>query len=63
MRCIAPVPLATSGSICVVEEPTNIDAVERTRFAGVYHVLHGTLSPLHGVGPDQLRGRSLIAAG
>lgn len=46
--------------VCVVEEPTNIDAVERTRFAGVYHVLHGTLSPLHGVGPEQLRGRSLI---
>ena len=46
--------------VCVVEEPTNIDAVERTRFSGVYHVLHGTLSPLHGVGPDQLRGRSLI---
>jgi recombination protein RecR len=46
--------------VCVVEEPTNIDAVERTRFNGVYHVLHGTLSPLHGVGPEQLRGRSLI---
>jgi len=46
--------------ICVVEEPTNIDAVERTSFAGVYHVLHGTLSPLHGVGPDQLRTRTLI---
>lgn len=48
--------------VCVVEEPTNIDAVERTRgYNGVYHVLHGTLSPLHGVGPDQLRGRSLEA--
>lgn len=46
--------------ICVVEEPTNIDAVERTRYTGVYHVLHGTLSPLHGIGPDQLRTRSLI---
>ena len=46
--------------VCVVEEPTNIDAVERSRYSGVYHVLHGTLSPLHGVGPDQLRGRSLI---
>jgi recombination protein RecR len=46
--------------VCVVEEPTNIDAVERTHFSGVYHVLHGTLSPLHGVGPEQLRGRSLI---
>ena len=48
--------------VCVVEEPTNIDAVERTRsYNGVYHVLHGTLSPIHGVGPDQLRGRSLLA--
>lgn len=48
--------------VCVVEEPTNIDAVERTRgYNGVYHVLHGTLSPLQGVGPDQLRGRSLEA--
>jgi recombination protein RecR len=44
----------------VVEEPTNIDAVERSRYGGVYHVLHGTLSPLHGVGPDQLRTRTLI---
>ncbi len=48
--------------ICVVEEPTNIDAVERTRgYNGVYQVLHGTLSPLHGVGPDQLRTGTLIA--
>ena len=47
--------------ICVVEEPTNIGAVERTRgYQGVYHVLHGTLSPLHGVGPDQLRTRTLM---
>jgi recombination protein RecR len=46
----------------VVEEPTNIQAVERTRgYNGVYHVLHGTLSPLHGVGPDQLRTGSLIS--
>ncbi|MGA2276221.1 MAG: recombination mediator RecR [Terracidiphilus sp.] len=48
--------------ICVVEEPTNIGAVERTRgYQGVYHVLHGTLSPLHGVGPDQLRTNTLLA--
>jgi recombination protein RecR len=47
--------------VCVVEEPTNIGAVERTQmYQGVYHVLHGTLSPLHGVGPDQLRARTLI---
>ena len=53
-------PTRNTRLICVVEEPTNIDAVERTRYSGVYHVLHGTLSPLHGVGPDQLRTRSLI---
>ena len=48
--------------VCVVEEPTNIDTIERTRaYQGVYHVLHGTLSPLHGVGPDQLRTSSLAA--
>ena len=51
--------------VCVVEEPTNIAAVERTRssnggYQGVYHVLHGTLSPLHGVGPDQLRTGTLV---
>jgi recombination protein RecR len=48
--------------VCVVEEPTNIEAVERSRgYQGVYHVLHGTLSPLHGVGPDQLRTGTLVA--
>src|SRR5438874_5986328 len=47
--------------ICVVEEPTNIAAVEKTRhFNGVYHVLHGSISPLNGVGPEQLRISSLI---
>ena len=49
--------------VCVVEEPTNIDAIEKTRnYNGVYHVLHGTLSPLHGVGPDQLRIANLVAS-
>jgi recombination protein RecR len=48
--------------VCVVEEPTNIAAIERTQgYQGVYHVLHGTLSPLHGVGPDQLRTNTLLA--
>jgi recombination protein RecR len=47
--------------ICVVEEPTNIQAVEKTRhFNGVYHVLHGALSPIHGVGPEQLRISNLM---
>src|SRR5205807_3294747 len=42
--------------VCVVEEPTNIAAIEKTRnYNGVYHVLHGSLSPLHGVGPEHLR--------
>ena len=42
--------------ICVLEEPTNIAAVEKTRsYNGVYHVLHGTISPVNGVGPEQLR--------
>jgi recombination protein RecR len=54
-------PTRNQRLVCVVEEPTNIDTVERTRgYSGVYHVLHGTLSPLHGVGPEQLRGRSLL---
>jgi recombination protein RecR len=47
--------------VCVVEEPTNIAAVEKTRFYnGVYHVLHGAISPLHGVGPEHLRIPSLL---
>ena len=55
-------PTRNQRLICVVEEPTNIEAVERSRgYQGVYHVLHGTLSPLHGVGPDQLRTATLIA--
>jgi recombination protein RecR len=48
--------------VCVVEEPTSIEPVERTRgYNGVYHVLHGTLSPLHGVGPEHLRTANLSA--
>jgi len=48
--------------VCVVEEPTNIAAVEKTRhFNGVYHVLHGSLSPLHGIGPEQLRIANLLS--
>ncbi len=47
--------------ICVVEEPTNIAAVEKTRhYNGVYHVLHGAISPIHGVGPEQLRISNLM---
>ncbi len=48
--------------ICVVEQPQDVDAVERMRdFHGVYHVLHGALSPLEGVGPDNLRIKELLA--
>jgi recombination protein RecR len=54
-------PVRNQRQVCVVEEPTSIGAVERTRYTGVYHVLHGTLSPLHGVGPDQLRAGTLLA--
>ncbi len=47
--------------ICVVEEPENVTAVERTRdFRGIYHVLMGALSPLQGVGPDDLKIHGLL---
>jgi recombination protein RecR len=49
------------GLVCVVEEPTNISTIEKTKhFNGVYHVLHGSISPLHGIGPEQLRIANLI---
>jgi recombination protein RecR len=49
-------PTRNQRQLCVVEEPTNIAAIEKTRsYNGVYHVLHGTLSPVNGIGPDQLR--------
>jgi len=55
-------PARNQRLVCVVEEPTSIAAVERARgYQGIYHVLHGTLSPLHGVGPDQLRTGTLVA--
>ncbi len=47
--------------ICVVETPYNVVAIEKTReFRGLYHVLHGVISPLQGVGPDQLKLKNLI---
>ena len=49
-------PSRNRRQIAVVEEPTNIDSIEKTRsWSGVFHVLHGTLSPVNGVGPEQLR--------
>jgi recombination protein RecR len=48
--------------ICVVEQPENVTAIEKTRdFRGLYHVLMGAISPLHGVGPDDLKIRELLA--
>ncbi len=49
-------------TICVVEEPRDVMAFERTReYKGLYHVLHGALSPLDGIGPEQLKIRELMA--
>ena len=50
-----------TGLICVVEEPQNVSAIEKTRdFKGLYHVLMGALSPLQGVGPDDLKIKGLV---
>ncbi len=47
--------------ICVVEEPLDVLAIERTRqFKGLYHVLHGAISPMEGIGPDDLKIRELV---
>lgn len=47
--------------LCVVEEPQDVAAMERTReYKGLYHVLHGCLSPLDGIGPDQIRVKELL---
>lgn len=54
-------PVRNQRLVCVVEEPTNIASIEKTRsYNGVYHVLHGTLSPIGGVGPEQLRIANLL---
>ena len=48
--------------ICVVKEPKDVSALEKVReFNGTYHVLHGVISPLDGIGPDQLRIKELMA--
>lgn len=55
-------PTRDTGVLCVVEDPRDIVAVEKTReFRGRYHVLHGALNPLDGVGPEQLRVHELLA--
>jgi recombination protein RecR len=54
-------PTRSTDVICVVENPFNVVAVEKTReFHGQYHVLHGALSPLQGIGPEQLKIKSLL---
>jgi len=55
-------PTRNQRLVCVVEEPTNIAAIEKTKhFNGVFHVLHGAISPLHGIGPEQLRISNLLS--
>ena len=54
-------PRRDHGAICVVGEPRDVAAIERTHeFRGLYHVLHGLMSPMDGVGPDQLRIKELL---
>ena len=55
-------PGRQTGVLCVVEEPLDVLAIERTReFRGRYHVLHGVISPVEGVGPEDLKIRELVA--
>lgn len=62
-RCpVCEDPAREHDLICVVEGPADLMAIERARaFSGVYHVLHGALAPLDGVGPDDLRIKELLA--
>ena len=54
-------PTRDRSMICIVEEPYNLVAVEKTRsYKGLYHVLHGTLSPIRGIGPDDLHLANLL---
>jgi recombination protein RecR len=55
-------PARTDRVLCVVEDPRDVIALERTReFRGKYHVLHGAISPLDGIGPDELKINELVA--
>ena len=55
-------PSRHNGQICVVRDPRDVAAIERMHeYSGLYHVLHGTLSPMDGIGPDQIRIRELVA--
>ncbi len=54
-------PARDRSVICVVEEPANLVAIERTReYKGLYHILHGSLSPIRGIGPEDLKVKSLL---
>ena len=67
ITAVDPCPICTGDDrdrriICVVEEPPNVAAIEKAReFRGMYHVLMGALSPLQGIGPDDLKIKSLLA--
>ena len=55
-------PARDQSRLCVVEEPLDVLALERTaEFKGLYHVLHGAISPIDGIGPDRLKIRELLA--
>ncbi len=64
---IDPCPLCSGTSrdksvICVVQDPRDVVAMERTReFKGLYHVLHGAISPMQGIGPEEIRIKELIS--
>lgn len=53
-------PARDASTVLVVEEPLEVIAFERTRYTGVYHVLHGVLSPIDGMGPEQLKVKELV---
>lgn len=54
-------PLRSHDQICVVERPSDVRALEASgKFKGTYHVLHGTISPVDGIGPDQIRVQELL---
>ena len=55
-------PARHNGQLCVVRDPRDVAAMERMHaYGGLYHVLHGTLSPMDGIGPDQIRVKELIS--
>ena len=58
---VCSAPQRRNGQICVVRDPRDVAAMERMHaYSGLYHVLHGTLSPMDGVGPDDIRIRELV---